>query len=65
MISLDAPILQQRVDLLLSTKFGFEANPHPENVRSAEAGQQLLAAQVDVQGDGDLAAALREDLSLR
>ncbi len=62
MYSLERLFLNQRVEILLETQFGFVADPHPSNARSAALGQQLLAAQLEAQGHTDLAQALRDDV---
>ncbi|HRC26795.1 MAG TPA: hypothetical protein PKX87_05125 [Alphaproteobacteria bacterium] len=62
MYSLEKPFLDQRVIRILGAQFGFAADPHPSNAWSAALGQRLLAAQLDVEGHGDLAQALRGDL---
>lgn len=62
MYSLEGPFLNQRVEILLGTQFGFVADPHPSNARSAALGQLLLEAQLEVEGHADLAQALRDDV---
>lgn len=64
MISLDAPFLWKRVDILLLGQFGAEANPHPDNARTAKLGQSLVAAQLERDGHQALATAVRANLNL-
>lgn len=62
MIPVDCELLPEKVLKVLNAHFGFLANPHMENRKSAELTQELLAAQIETDGDKPLADALRADL---